>query len=156
MGPFLLRPGCREDAAAVSAVAYRAKSGWGYPPAWLDSWRDALTVGPEYLAAHRSWIAVHGNDIVGSCVLETDARHASLNHVWVTPEAQRRGVGRALVEAALAAARHDRISGVDVESDPHAESFYLRLGAHRVGQTPAPMPGAPGRVLPRLRFKLTS
>lgn len=37
-------------------------------------------------------------------------------------------------------------------SDPFAEAFYLRLGARRVGSVPAPMPGAPERLLPELEF----
>jgi GNAT superfamily N-acetyltransferase len=155
MGPLLIRAGSLDDAPAVSAVAYRAKAGWGYPVEWLDAWHDVLTVAPDYLAVHHSWIATRGSDVVGSCVLEVDGARASLNHVWVIPEAQRQGVGRALVEAALASARVEGVLAVDVESDPHAEPFYLRLGARRCGQIPAPMPGAPDRVLPLLRFHLS-
>jgi len=35
---------------------------------------------------------------------------------------------------------------------PSSEAFYLRYGAVRVGAVPAPMPGAPDRALPQLRF----
>lgn len=37
-----------------------------------------------------------------------------------------------------------------IESDPHAENFYLRMGAVRVGETPADMEGVK-RSLPLLR-----
>ncbi len=39
-----------------------------------------------------------------------------------------------------------------VASDPGAETFYTRLGARRVGTDPAPMPGAPDRILPVLQW----
>jgi hypothetical protein len=40
-----------------------------------------------------------------------------------------------------------------IESDPYAEPFYERLGAVRVGETPAPVAGVE-RCLPVLRFLL--
>lgn len=47
-----------------------------------------------------------------------------------------------------------RSCGYESSSDPFAEPFYLKLGARRIGAVPAPMPGAPGRVLPVLEFNL--
>ncbi len=40
-----------------------------------------------------------------------------------------------------------------IESDPHAEGFYLRLGARRVGSLRADV-GAVRRTLPVLRLDL--
>jgi hypothetical protein len=48
--------------------------------------------------------------------------------------------------------RHARI--VELLSDPYATGFYEKLGALRVGDVPAPMPGARGRTLPRYEFDL--
>ena len=39
-----------------------------------------------------------------------------------------------------------------IDSDPHAEGFYLRLGGERIGGTAAPVPADAARLLPRLRF----
>jgi GNAT superfamily N-acetyltransferase len=72
-----------------------------------------------------------------------------LEHVWVDPASHGRGVGRALVEHALAEA-HGVIA---VVADPNAEEFYVKLGAHRVGEIFAPMPGAPARKLPLMEFE---
>jgi len=44
------------------------------------------------------------------------------------------------------------VASAIVVTDPHAEPFYLRLGARRVGEIAAPMPGAPERKLPLLEL----
>ncbi|MEZ5319015.1 MAG: GNAT family N-acetyltransferase [Vicinamibacterales bacterium] len=138
------------DAAVLSDLARRAKASWGYPAPWLDAWRAELTVSPDYLAAQTAFVADIDGRPAGLCVIEDHGARWSLEHVWVAPEVQGRGVGRTLVARALDEAASRRPGPVEVLSDPHAESFYLRLGARRVGAVPAPMPGAPDRVLPRL------
>jgi GNAT superfamily N-acetyltransferase len=71
-----------------------------------------------------------------------------LEHVWVDPSCHGQGVGRALVEHATNEAR----GVIAVVADPNAERFYIKLGAVRVGDVNAPMPGAPSRKLPLLEF----
>ena len=44
-----------------------------------------------------------------------------------------RGVGRSLFLHALERTRALGFRALEIESDPNAEGFYLRLGAHRVG-----------------------
>lgn len=147
-----VRTAVGDDANAASTVARRAKAAWNYPPAWLDEWRDALTLTSEYLTTHKSFVAVQGNEVVGVCVLEIHDSSASLEHVWIAPECQRRGVGRRLVATALDVAARLGLSRVEVDADPNAEGFYARLGARRLGAIPAPMPGARDRMLPRMQF----
>ncbi len=108
----------------------------------------------RYLSAHRSLVAVKGEDVVGVCVLEVRGPEGSLAHVWIAPEHQRCGIGRTLITQVLAMASDVGVARVEVESDPFAEAFYERLGARRLGATPAPMPGAPERTLPLLEFVL--
>jgi predicted N-acetyltransferase YhbS len=72
----------------------------------------------------------------------------------VRPEAQRRGIGRRLLGAAVDAARGRGLTALRIESDPNAAAFYESCGARRVGERAAPMPGAPDRVLPLLAIDL--
>ena len=46
-----------------------------------------------------------------------------------------RGIGRALFEHAVEQARRLGSHALKIESDPNAEGFYKRMGAHRVGET---------------------
>lgn len=153
MTPLVIRKARLDDADRLSAIARRAKASWGYPEAWLNSWHDELSFTSAYLAEHDVWVAETGGSATGVIALERSPEGWTIDRLWVEPAAHGLGVGRALVEHARTfAAGHV----VDVLSDPSAEPFYLKLGARRAGQVPAPMPGAPDRILPRLVFDLQS
>jgi len=153
-GPYHIRSADPADAVALSALAHRAKAHWGYPAEWISTWTAELTLTPEYLGAHDGFVATTGDDIVGVCMLELEGRRAELAHMWIAPDHHRRGIGRQLVEQALVAARRRGVSCVRVISDPFAEPFYLQLGARRVSDVAAPMPGAEDRILPLLEFAI--
>ena len=142
------------EAPLLTAVARASKASWGYPEAWLHEWRDELHLTPEYIEAHRVLVAEAGGALVGMVALEEDGEEAELAHLWVLPGQQGQGVGRALVERALELARYGGHGSVRVESDPNAEPFYLRLGAERIGEVPAPVGEARRRSLPLLRIAL--
>ena len=156
MRNVILRSGTAADAPAASEVARRAKASWGYPAAWLDQWGSALTVSPDALTPDRSLVAVCGSALAGVGVLDFSEQHSSLEHLWVDPAYQRRGIGAALVRRALGLVARSGRQRLLVESDPSAERFYQRLGGRRIGETPAPMPGAADRVLPVLELDVTA
>jgi predicted N-acetyltransferase YhbS len=153
---FHIRRGRADDSAALTALARRSKARWGYPVEWLDAWSEDLTLLPHCIERHETFVAEVGADIVGVAVLQRTTYGGELEHVWVHPDHEGRGIGRALVTAALEAARRAGCGSVRVLSDPFAEPFYRRLHGQRVGAVPAPMPGAPDLMLPELRFELTS
>ena len=147
-----VRRAATDDAPALTELARRAKSHWGYPPDWIDLWTDELTITPAYLAEHTAFVAAENGAPIGMCVLEQRADGGAIENVWISPDHHRQGVGRALVMRALREAATAGLPIVRVVSDPFAEGFYARLGAERCGQVPAPMPGAPDRTLPVLVF----
>jgi len=149
-----IRPGAPRDAAVLSGLARRAKASWGYPEEWLAEWRTDLEITPEYIGAHCVFVAETEDGVAGVVALELTDEAAMLEHVWVDPGQQGRGVGRALVRRALEAAAELGCAEVDVVSDPNACSFYEHLGGRLIGELLAPMPGAPERTLPVLRFTL--
>ncbi len=76
---------------------------------------------------------------------------ALLDHLWIKPAIQRRGVGRQLLAACMRAARESAIL-LRMYVDPPSESFYRHLGAGRVGEKPSRVPGGP--VFPVTEFNL--
>ena len=64
-----------------------------------------------------------------------------------------RGLGRELFHHAVETAGGVGARRLEIDSDPHAEEFYLRMGARRIGQVPADVEGV-RRVLPRLEVRL--
>jgi ribosomal protein S18 acetylase RimI-like enzyme len=151
-----LRRAAPIEAPQLTALARAAKASWGYPAEWLDEWQGVLTLGEDYIATHEVLVAETApadGSLLGVCALEEHESDWTLEHVWVAPSVHRAGVGRALVQRALAIAGGRRPgSVVRVESDPQAAGFYRRLGAREAGAVPAPMPGAPARVLPVFEF----
>lgn len=143
-----IRRATPNDSERVTELARRAKAHWGYPAEWLALWHDDLRITGRDIEKHPTFVALFDGEVAGVCQLQSGDKGALLEHVWVDPPHHGRGIGRALVEHATS-----RTSGViAVVADPNAERFYLRLGAKRVGDVLAPMPGAPERVLPLLEF----
>jgi ribosomal protein S18 acetylase RimI-like enzyme len=147
--PFVLVPAEPDMAEALSALAYRSKSHWNYPAAWLEEWRDELTVSAEYLAANWVQVALKDDRPVGFCALEGEGHRLELGHLWIDPAYMGLGLGRCLVAEALRQAAGQGATEVLVVADPNAEPFYRRLGAQPGGYRPAPVAGE-ARELPIL------
>jgi N-acetylglutamate synthase-like GNAT family acetyltransferase len=141
------------DAPELTRVARAAKASWGYPEAWLREWQPQLTISEPYVRRHTVLAAEDDGRIVAMAALEDGPEGMELAHLWVLPDVQGRGVGRALFTCVADLARERGGHELRIESDPYAEPFYERLGAVRVGETPAPVAGVE-RCLPVLRFLL--
>lgn len=143
-----------EEADALTAIAQAAKRSWGYPEGWLASWRDALTIRAEALSAWSVFVALANGKPVGFVAIRPTESRWELEHLWVLPAYQRRGIGRALMDHAISYASATDRTVLRIESDPHAVGFYRSMGAAEAGDVTAPMPGAPARVLSVLELHL--
>ena len=141
------------DAADLTGIAHAAKRHWGYPEEWIVRWMTALTVTPEFITAQPTVVARVEQRPVGFAALTGLGRQLRLEHLWVLPGFMGRGIGRALFHE-IARLGHDaRWSSLQIVSDPHAEGFYLRLGARRIGEAISD-PEGHGRTLPVLLVNL--
>jgi len=140
------------DAAVLTDIAFTAKRHWGYPEKWMENWRDALTIAPEFIASHEVYSAVAEGRIAGFYALGGPTDRVQLLHLWVLPAAMGRGVGRALFIHAIATATELGCREMEIESDPNAEGFYQHMGAQRVGTNCLVLDGH-SRELPVLIFK---
>jgi len=142
-----------EDADALTQIAYAAKRHWGYPESWMQSWGDVLTMPPEFIAANISYCAIEDDRRIGFYVLTAEEDGLRLDHLWVLPQAMRRGIGRALFEHAVGQAKSAGCSCLKIEADPNAEGFYNRMSALRTGTNISEVWGE-RRELPLLEFRL--
>lgn len=138
------------DLPALNRLVWAAKGSWGYPTEWLEQWWPDLQVTPELLSRGHSWLAEDEAGIQGFYLILPQEPEWLLDHLWVDPDLQRRGLGRALLADACRRTAEAGRAGLLIDSDPNAEPFYLRCGAERRGSVPAPMPGQPSRVRPQL------
>jgi ribosomal protein S18 acetylase RimI-like enzyme len=122
-----------EDAAALTDIAFAAKRHWGYPEKWIESWRELLTVQPEFIAGHDTYVAMVEERHVAFYALGRREDKLDLLHLWVLPCAMGRGIGRALFLHALERTRELGFLELEIESDPNAEGFYRHMGARRAG-----------------------
>jgi GNAT superfamily N-acetyltransferase len=142
-----------EDAETLTAIAHAAKRHWGYPETWIESWRDVLTMRPEFIAGNISYCAIEGGRPVGFYVLTNEDDGIRLDHLWILPNAMGRGIGRALFAHAVGEAKSAGHSWIKIEADPNTEGFYKRMGAVRVGTSISEICGE-RRELPLLKWIL--
>jgi len=142
-----------ENAETLTRIAHDAKRQWGYPENWIAAWRDVLTIRPQFITRNVSYCAVDEGRIFGFYILTNENHELRLDHLWVEPEAMRRGIGRALFEHAVMQARSLGFNSIRIEADPNAEGFYQRMGAVRVGTSTGKIEGQ-RRDLPLLEFSL--
>lgn len=148
----IIRPARADELPLIQDVLLRSKALWGYDEAFMAAVRDDLTLPPEYLATTHTYLCAEDNRIAGFYGLRLHGAEAELVDLFVAPEAMGRGVGRKLWEHAVALARSHRCRRLRWESDPNAESFYLRMGARRVGLRESSI--VPGRALPLMALEL--
>lgn len=109
-----------------------------------DVWAARLA-GPALGSYQQAWpfVATLDGTPVGLAWVKMEGAHAAVYQVWVAPEARGRGIGAALINAAIEWARARRATELrlDVTSgDGAAARLYRRMGFVDVGE-PVPMPG---------------
>ena len=141
-----------DEAAAVSALAMRAKASWGYDEAFLEACRHELTWSPEEVERSGPLVWAEGDVLVGATAALDAPPDGRLWAVFVEPARHGEGVGRALLEALLIRAREAGYRSLTIGADPNAEGFYRSVGAERIGEVESDTRA--GRMLPLLRFEL--
>lgn len=143
------------EAESLTQIAHAAKRHWGYPEDWIERWQDDLTITPDFISHNEVFVALIDEEIAGCCALIVNGSLAEIEHMWIKPEHMRRGLGRALFTHAKLRAEERGAHIIELSADPHAEDFYARMGATRIGEVLAAMDDHP-RVLPRMRITLES
>ena len=148
-----IRRATGELAERLTEIARASKAYWGYPPEWLDAWRDELLVREAAIDngyCYAGWI---DNDIVGFYLLEGSGPRRTLEHLWLHPSHIGQGFGSSLLGHALATAGADGAREVEIMADPNAQGFYERHGAKQIGESVGEVVGQK-RVLPVLLIEL--
>lgn len=114
----------------------------------------AMSCYPADLVASDQHVEVldDGGRLLGFFRLRRLTELAFLEDLFIDPDVIGQGFGRQLFLRAADVARSWGAGVMEFESDPFAESFYLRLGARRVGMSPSQL--QPGRSIPLMRYPL--
>lgn len=155
MSKLQIRRAIPVESEALTALAHAAKRHWNYPDQWIDHWQHELTITHDFINNNEVFVATIDGEIAGCCALVVSESLAELEHMWIDPEQMGHGIGRALFEHVQARAKELGALMLELSADPHAEKFYERMGAKRIGDLRADMFGE-ARVLPRMRVEFGS
>jgi GNAT superfamily N-acetyltransferase len=150
--PTIRRSGAAQ-AARLSQISIAAKSYWGYPAQWIELWHNQLTITPAYIEKNEVWAAEVDGAILGFYALAGASPRMTLDHMWVMPVAIKQGIGSALFHHAITRAATAGAKVIEIESDPHAEGFYSKMGAETVGEVAYVLEGQ-RRALPLMHLML--
>ncbi|WP_313197525.1 GNAT family N-acetyltransferase [Rhizobium sp.] len=127
--PFEIRHASYDDAETISALVrhtIRISNATDYPAVVIDRLVGNFTADAirGLMAKRVVWIAQQGHELQGTASIDGDM----VRTVFVSPEAQGRGIGRMLMSAVEAFAADNGTELVRVQSSSTARSFYSRLG----------------------------
>lgn len=143
------------EAQELTRVALASKNYWKYPESWIAAWREDLTITPEFVFWNDVFAATIDDEIAGFYALVSEKGKFQLEHFWIEPEFIGSGIGRRLLYHAVERAGCLNAESIEIVSDPHAEDFYKKAGAKRVGEEISEIAGE-RRILPRLEIKTNS
>jgi ribosomal-protein-alanine N-acetyltransferase len=130
-----------EDAAALAETAAST-----LPEPWSEAGFRAQLSRPEA----RAWLAREGGETVGFVVVHRVLEELQILSLAVAARFRRRGIGRVLLERALASEPGVREIHLEVRSnDPVAQALYRCLGFEEVGRRPRFYPGGVAAALMR-------
>jgi GNAT superfamily N-acetyltransferase len=136
------------DAAVLTSLALTSKAVWGYDASFMAAYRAELTITPQGISRHPTHLIERQGQVLGFYQLRIDGAVAEVAQFFIAPAMLRRGLGRRLWAHLESTVRVAGAMRLEVDSDPHAEAFYLAMGMRRVGE--APSGSIAGRMLPRL------
>jgi GNAT superfamily N-acetyltransferase len=150
-----IRRAAPDEADILTDITRRSKAHWGYSAEFMQRFWDDLRITPQQIRDNPVYVLEEGGRISGYYFLEHfQGETIILQNLFIDPSIIRSGAGAALWRHLLETAAALGCRMVTLESDPHAEGFYLKMGARRVGEHPAPIPGQPERVLPKMQVEL--
>lgn len=158
----IIRAASQEEADALTRIAFAAKRSWGYPETHFEIWKSELTITPGYIGQNIVYVADYKERLVAFYSIVTVPEDTSINgievekgfwldHLFVDPAWQHKGIGTALLKHALAYCRENWMEELKAFSDPFAAQFYEKMGARLLRHAPSSIEG---RTLPVYCFTI--
>ncbi|MYU26592.1 GNAT family N-acetyltransferase [Streptomyces sp. SID7810] len=151
--PIIIRRAVARDAKRLTRLVRGSGAYRGQYASAVAGYR----VGPDYIEAHRAFVAVGADEPGGRALgfYSLVLAPPELDLLFVADEAQGRGIGRLLVAHMQSEARAAGLDRVMVVSHLPAADFYHRVGAIRTGTALANPPAVPWDR-PEFEFRIPS
>jgi GNAT superfamily N-acetyltransferase len=137
---------------ALTALCLRSKAHWGYDADFMARCVPVMTLSPQRIEGRHRVAEADGRAAGFALLAPLKDGRVDLDLFFIEPAYIGTGVGRVLFAGIVELARALEFKVLEIVADPHAEGFYSRLGAVRVGVAESEVD--PGRQLPMLEFAL--
>lgn len=136
---WTIRKAIKFDCPVLNQLAYESKAYWGYDEKFMRACGEELTYDKKVeKQKYISRVLETSEGIIGFYVLELlEDEKAEIDAMFVIPKWIGQGFGQVLIKDAIEQAKMNDSKGIFIQSDPHAESFYLAAGARRIGTRPS-------------------
>ncbi len=142
------------DAQQLTTLTLASKSYWGYTPEQIKAWTDDLTITSEYIQSHQVIKLQNDHTILGYySTYESSPGQIKLDNLFILPSHIGKGLGKTLLHHCIQKARQLGFQSIELDADPHAESFYHHFGFETIDQIPTSIPG---RFLPVMVLNISS
>jgi len=152
------------EAGVLTEIAFTAKRTWNYPESYFEIWKDELTINKDYIHKNIVFVAEADYQVVGFysiVVIQNNFMAGNvlvkkgfwLEHLFVKPSFQKKGIGRMLMEHALNYCEENWIDELRIFVDPNAVGFYEKMGAKFIENSPSSIEG---REIPVYFFIINS
>ncbi|XYK80274.1 MAG: GNAT family N-acetyltransferase [Labrenzia sp.] len=151
--PLKLRAAHADDAPTLTQIMHDAKAAWGYPEDLMCQWREQWQITSQMITEQEMIVAEDaGHAIAFSGLKQNTPQSVTLEYLYVSPGAQKKGIGTLLLQRSEDRARQIGCDKVTLRSEVNAGGFYERRQYKTVGQEPSKM--APGRFMPLMEKTL--
>ncbi|MDA9444813.1 hypothetical protein XH98_38330 [Bradyrhizobium sp. CCBAU 51745] len=151
MNVYRIRAARLDEQRELTRLCVRATMHAGHDEAFIDRVMPALTITVPLINSGHVRVAEDSGDAVGVVwALPALQGIALLHGLYVDPPCWKRGIGRALFEAAVTSTLGMKAGALMINAEPSAEGFYTRMGAIRIGE--GPFYFSPETILPQLLY----
>ncbi|MDQ8010918.1 MAG: GNAT family N-acetyltransferase [Flavobacterium nitrogenifigens] len=140
------------DNEILTSITKKSKAYWGYSVEQIQKWEKNLTISQDYIRDHSVFKLVYNDLIIGyySYVFKNE-KVIELDNLFVLPEHIGKGFGKYLVLDFLNRIKETGIEKITLDSEPHAENFYSKMGFVKVGEFETSIKN---RFMPIMEMKL--
>jgi len=140
------------DHEILTQITKKSKAYWGYSNEQIEDWSPFLTVTEEYIETNSVFNLMLDNQIIGYYSFFHESENSiKLDNLFVLPDFIGKGFGKLLMNDFLVRLQDLSVQKIVLNSEPNAESFYIKFGFVKIGQIETSIKD---RYLPIMELKI--